>query len=93
MWPRRLRVGLVVAVVGAAVGAWLAREVLTPRAGVGVARDAAPVRGLLANAPNVTYYLRPPAAYYEFDTDEGTEGQRRRRTSSPAPFRRTSMAR
>jgi len=67
---RWLRAWMIVAAVSAAGGTWLAYEVLTPRAGVGVPRDAAPIRKLPRNARNVTYYLRPPAAYYEFDTDE-----------------------
>ena len=42
----------------------------TPQSGIRVARDAAPLRGMPAKAGNITYYLRPPASYYEFDTDE-----------------------
>jgi hypothetical protein len=61
---------VIVAAVGAAVGAWLAGELLTPKAGVRVPRAAAPIRALPANARNVTYYILPPAMYYEFDTDE-----------------------
>jgi hypothetical protein len=61
---------VIVAVASAAAGSWLANEALTPRAGVGVSRDAAPIRRLPANARNITYSIRPPAAHYEFDTDE-----------------------
>lgn len=42
---------------------------LEPRTGVGVSRDEAPVSGLPANARNVTYYIRPPAKYFEFEFD------------------------
>ncbi len=69
MW-RRLRRWLIVAAVSTAGGLWLSQTLLTPEAGIGVARNAAPIRGLPANARNVTYFLRPPASYYEFDTDE-----------------------
>jgi hypothetical protein len=61
---------LVFVAASAGVGAWLAGEAVTPKAGVGVAPDAAPIGRLPANARNVTYYLRPPVSYYEFDTDE-----------------------
>jgi hypothetical protein len=61
---------MVVVAAGATVWVWLANEALTPKSGVRVARDAAPISKLPANARNVTYYLRAPAAYYEFDTDE-----------------------
>src|SRR5262249_5425327 len=54
----------------AAAGLWLGREMTTPRAGVGVPRSEAPISRLPANARNVAYYLLPPVAYYEFDTDE-----------------------
>jgi hypothetical protein len=61
---------MVVAAASAAGGIWLASEALTPKSGVGVSRDVAPIRELPANARNITYYIRPPASYYEFDTDE-----------------------
>jgi hypothetical protein len=66
-WPP---VWLMVTAVSAVLGLWLGNEMLTPKAGVGVPRDQAPISRLPANARNVTYYLRPPVAYYEFDTDE-----------------------
>ena len=69
MRRRLLMWGMVVA-VGSAAGAWLGYEMLTPKSGVGVSRDAAPIRRMPANASNVAYHLRAPAAYYEFDTDE-----------------------
>ena len=67
---RRWLLYCVILVTSAAGGTWLAHEMLTPKAGVGVSREEAPIRWLPANARNITYYLRPPAAYYEFDTDE-----------------------
>jgi hypothetical protein len=63
-------VWLIVVAASAAAGVWLGRVMTTPQAGVGVPRHAAPISRPPANARNVTYYLLPPAAYYEFDTDE-----------------------
>ncbi|MGL6072659.1 MAG: hypothetical protein ACRC8S_00730 [Fimbriiglobus sp.] len=68
MW-RRFR-GLVFIVVSVVGGLWLANELIAPKAGIRVSREDAPVRKLPANARNVTYYVRQPASYYEFDTDE-----------------------
>src|SRR5262249_60937405 len=45
-----------------AAGAWLANDMLTPKVGTAVSRSIAPIGRLPANATNVTYYLRPPAA-------------------------------
>jgi hypothetical protein len=69
---RWLRPWVIVVAAGAAAGTWLGHELLTPKAGVGVSRGAAPISRLPANARNITYYLRPPASYYEFDTDEAS---------------------
>ncbi len=67
---RGIRLWVIIVAVSAAGGTWLARETITPKAGIGVSRDEAPIRRLPANARNVTYYLAPPVSYYEFDTDE-----------------------
>jgi hypothetical protein len=61
---------MVVVAAAAGAGTWMAHELLTPKAGIAVPRDAAPIHRLPANARNVTYYILPPVSYYEFDTDE-----------------------
>jgi hypothetical protein len=67
---RRFAPGLGIVLASGVVGTWLGYELLTPKAGVGVSREDAPLSNLPQDARNVTYYLRPPASYYEFDTSE-----------------------
>jgi hypothetical protein len=65
-----MRSWLIFTVVSAVGGLWLAHTMMSPRSGIRVSRDEASMSRLPANASNITFYIRAPASYYEFDTDQ-----------------------